>query len=206
MQFFGKTKASRFGCCPDGRESALDGRFGGCENRLLDGRVCGLDKDRGSCRNFTVKWFFDMEYGGCSRFWWGGCDGNDNRFPTQDDCKAHCVDPEPASKSLFCLHPHLRVGLTYQVLEMRSCVCVCVWAQSRAICPRWWVRARATIRRGTTKPRRASACRSATAAASATTTASPATKSATPPVWRPNASVSLCSSLSLSLSLKNESE
>ena len=88
------------------------------------------------------------------------------------------------------------------------CVCVCVWAQSRAICPRWWVRARATIRRGTTKPRRASACRSATAAASATTTASPATKSATPPVWRPNASVSLCSSLSLSLSLslKNESE
>jgi hypothetical protein len=56
--------------------------------------VCALDKDRGSCRNFTVKWFFDMEYGGCSRFWWGGCDGNDNRFASQDDCKAHCVEPE----------------------------------------------------------------------------------------------------------------
>ena len=29
--------------------------------------VCGLPKDRGPERNFTVRWFFDMEYGGCSR-------------------------------------------------------------------------------------------------------------------------------------------
>jgi len=55
--------------------------------------VCGLDKDRGTGRNFTVKWFFDMEYGGCSRFWFGGGGGNANQFATQDECKAHCVEP-----------------------------------------------------------------------------------------------------------------
>ena len=53
-----------------------------------------MPKDRGTCRNFTVRWFFDMEYGGCSRFWYGGCDGNDNSFETQESCKALCVEPE----------------------------------------------------------------------------------------------------------------
>ena len=35
-------------------------------------QVCGLPKERGPERDFVVKWAFDMEYGGCSRFWWGG--------------------------------------------------------------------------------------------------------------------------------------
>ena len=57
-----------------------------------------MPKDRGSCRNFTVRWFFDMDYGGCSRFWYGGCDGNDNSFETQESCKALCVEPEGMGK------------------------------------------------------------------------------------------------------------
>lgn len=35
-----------------------------------------------------------MEYGGCSRFWWGGCEGNLNKFATQDACRSVCVEPE----------------------------------------------------------------------------------------------------------------
>ena len=35
-------------------------------------QVCGMPKDRGPERDFVVRWAFDMEYGGCSRFWWGG--------------------------------------------------------------------------------------------------------------------------------------
>ena len=42
----------------------------GCDSELTLSTpdVCGLAKDRGEGRNFTTKWFFDMEYGGCSRY------------------------------------------------------------------------------------------------------------------------------------------
>lgn len=60
--------------------------------------MCTLQKDRGSCREFTVRWFYDTEYGGCSRFWYGGCEGNENRFKTQDECKNTCVDPPNRGK------------------------------------------------------------------------------------------------------------
>ncbi|XP_046445127.1 papilin-like isoform X2 [Daphnia pulex] len=94
-QFEGCTcESSKHGCCYDGVTASQGPNYEGCPSKpKLSGEICALDKDRGSCRNFTVGWFFDMEYGGCSRFWYGGCDGNDNRFPTQDDCKAHCVEP-----------------------------------------------------------------------------------------------------------------
>ncbi|RXG71267.1 Papilin [Armadillidium vulgare] len=56
--------------------------------------VCGFDKDQGPCRNFTVKFYFDITYGGCTRFWYGGCEGNLNRFDTEEECQATCVEPE----------------------------------------------------------------------------------------------------------------
>lgn len=55
--------------------------------------ICMKPKDRGSCREFTVKWFFDAAYGDCSRFWYGGCEGNENRFKNQDECRKTCVEP-----------------------------------------------------------------------------------------------------------------
>ncbi|XP_021914576.1 papilin isoform X2 [Zootermopsis nevadensis] len=87
-------EASKFSCCPDGETEAQGEKFEGCnEVPVTPGKFCKQDKDRGSCRDFKVKWFFDMEYGGCSRFWYGGCEGNDNRFSNQEECKAKCVEP-----------------------------------------------------------------------------------------------------------------
>ncbi|XP_015805075.3 collagen alpha-6(VI) chain isoform X1 [Nothobranchius furzeri] len=52
---------------------------------------CLLRQDPGSCQDYTMKWFFDTTQRECARFWYGGCDGNDNRFDTQEECEKMCV-------------------------------------------------------------------------------------------------------------------
>ncbi|XP_021693567.1 papilin isoform X5 [Aedes aegypti] len=86
---------SKYGCCPDGVNEAQGNKFEGCE--LVPEspqKACVLKKDMGTCHNYTVKYFFDVEYGGCGRFWYGGCDGNKNRFDTAEDCKNVCEMPD----------------------------------------------------------------------------------------------------------------
>ena len=56
--------------------------------------LCALSKDSGACSNYTVKWYFDVTYGDCSRFWYGGCDGNENRYDSRAECEDSCIKPE----------------------------------------------------------------------------------------------------------------
>ncbi|XP_037072380.1 papilin-like [Pollicipes pollicipes] len=54
---------------------------------------CALAPERGACDRFAVHWYYDIEYGGCLRFWYGGCGGNGNRFASEAACAAQCVSP-----------------------------------------------------------------------------------------------------------------
>ena len=88
---------SKFGCCPDGSSEAQGTNYDGCEDQIPDSpqKACSLKRDMGTCSdNYTVKYFFDTEYGGCSRFWYGGCGGNKNRFESENECKDICVEPK----------------------------------------------------------------------------------------------------------------
>uniref|UniRef100_A0A671X051 BPTI/Kunitz inhibitor domain-containing protein n=1 Tax=Sparus aurata TaxID=8175 RepID=A0A671X051_SPAAU len=61
-----------------------------CVSRLLPD-ACFLQQDQGGCQNYTMVWFYDTKQNECSRFWYGGCDGNENRFTTQEECEHLCV-------------------------------------------------------------------------------------------------------------------
>ncbi|XP_028281024.1 collagen alpha-4(VI) chain-like [Parambassis ranga] len=58
---------------------------------FISNNTCLLTKDPGSCQNYTLMWFFDNEEGRCSRFWYGGCGGNQNRFGTRKECESLCL-------------------------------------------------------------------------------------------------------------------
>jgi hypothetical protein len=51
----------------------------------------------GNCTDYEPKWFYDTTYGGCSRFWFGGCNAGPNHFESEISCQEECVSPRDSS-------------------------------------------------------------------------------------------------------------
>ncbi|KAM6935984.1 collagen alpha-6(VI) chain-like isoform 1-T2 [Lycodopsis pacificus] len=87
-------EAETRGPTQSGQMDIMDTLSGGDGQSVLSGAelndVCLLRQDVGGCYNFTVMWFFDRDEGRCSRFHYGGCGGNENRFETSKDCERLC--------------------------------------------------------------------------------------------------------------------
>ncbi|CAK9304525.1 unnamed protein product [Gordionus sp. m RMFG-2023] len=63
----------------------------------------------GRCRNFTVKWYYDKEAAICNRFWYGGCEGNQNIFENQEECQTTCIMSQVAAEgSIIDINPCLQ--------------------------------------------------------------------------------------------------
>lgn len=60
-----------------------------CEQPMLVGR----------CRARIPKWAFNSKSGKCEQFFYGGCQGNDNRFDTKAECVTKCPESSCPSDS-----------------------------------------------------------------------------------------------------------
>ena len=52
--------------------------------------VCSQEPDPGPCEAAFDRYFHNATSGRCERFVYGGCEGNDNRFDSQEECEQTC--------------------------------------------------------------------------------------------------------------------
>uniref|UniRef100_A0A1E1X2H9 Putative tick kunitz 85 n=1 Tax=Amblyomma aureolatum TaxID=187763 RepID=A0A1E1X2H9_9ACAR len=53
-------------------------------------KLCKYGKDTGPCKASILSWFYSTKRGFCSAFIYGGCGGNENNFPTCEECMKTC--------------------------------------------------------------------------------------------------------------------
>ncbi len=46
--------------------------------------------DHGTCDKYKIYWYFNQVDRECVRFYYGGCDGNQNRFENRENCEITC--------------------------------------------------------------------------------------------------------------------
>nr|XP_013005884.1 WAP four-disulfide core domain protein 6A [Cavia porcellus] len=63
-----------------------------CGKKCLDLRkdMCSMPMDTGPCLAYLPRWWYNKETDLCSRFIYGGCNGNNNNFPSEAICKVIC--------------------------------------------------------------------------------------------------------------------
>lgn len=72
--------------------------------------TCSQPKVEGSCRGSFRRWWYDRRSGRCEEFVYSGCQGNENRFATQDDCNMKCVNSNEKGWCPFTHYFHLNVN------------------------------------------------------------------------------------------------
>lgn len=61
-------------------------------------KTCLLEPERGPCRADIKMYYFDPSTKNCTTFTWGGCQGNGNRFDTEDECTDYCLSSDIGAK------------------------------------------------------------------------------------------------------------
>ncbi|XP_042913575.2 thrombin inhibitor hemalin-like, partial [Parasteatoda tepidariorum] len=61
---------------------------------------CLMEHDTGPCRGYFPKFYYDAKTGQCTEFIYGGCQGNENRFDTKEECLKECSSMQKIEKNI----------------------------------------------------------------------------------------------------------
>ncbi|KAG9347311.1 hypothetical protein JZ751_004878 [Albula glossodonta] len=84
--------SSTYGCCSDGVTPATGPEQHGCPTTAVHGdrSSCSLPSSVGPCTDWTPRYYYDASTSTCIHFWYGGCQGNSNNFPSREECQRIC--------------------------------------------------------------------------------------------------------------------
>jgi len=78
--------------------------------------ICEQPLDGGPCRGQFERWYYDEETGVCSNFTYGGCQGNKNRFVTQEACENSCSHKKQLLEATKICKKHIATGSCNETL------------------------------------------------------------------------------------------
>jgi hypothetical protein len=70
--------------------------------------ICLLEKKVGKCRGYFSRYFYNNETKKCEEFIYGGCDGNENNFETEEVCNSKCVVPVTSNFNIYFIQKRIK--------------------------------------------------------------------------------------------------
>ncbi|XP_062603927.1 eppin-like [Saccostrea cucullata] len=52
--------------------------------------ICSQPKVAGPCKDLVRRWWFNEDTFCCEPFYYGGCEGNENNFKSNEECRSRC--------------------------------------------------------------------------------------------------------------------
>lgn len=53
--------------------------------------ICNQERKPGRCMAIFPRWYYNSAWKNCTKFIYGGCQGNKNNFKTKDECERTCL-------------------------------------------------------------------------------------------------------------------
>ncbi|EEC19257.1 serine protease inhibitor, putative, partial [Ixodes scapularis] len=82
--------------------------------------ACKPTPERGICKGFLDRWFFNVSSGACETFLYSGCGGNLNEYQSQWECEFACMGKSDFSN----LHQIAQIDSSCITVSSNILICI----------------------------------------------------------------------------------